>query len=97
MSIASFSKTIVAAALVFSAIGATASFAGEALPETCVVNGDKFSEHNNPPVKVSHEGESISVCCKKCARKFEKSPEKYIKAYREELAKEGKSKAQAAK
>lgn len=61
------------------------------VPEVCVVNGDKFAERKNPPITVSHNGESIVVCCKKCSKKFEKEPDKYIKLYKEALAKEGKA------
>lgn len=62
-------------------------------PESCVVNGDKFAERKNAPISVTHNGESIYVCCKKCKKKFEQEPEKYIKAYKEELAKEKVAKA----
>jgi len=68
--------------------------AGEAktqVPEVCVVNGDKFAERKNPPITVSHNGESIVVCCKKCSKKFQKDPEKFIKLYKEALVKESKA------
>jgi|GEM_PF-4587419 len=86
-------KTLLA--LVLAAF-ATPVFAADLLPEHCVVNGDKFSERSNPPVKVSHDGKTITVCCRKCARKFEKDPAKYIKLYDEALQKEASAK-QAAK
>ncbi len=64
--------------------------------ETCVVNHDKFSEHSKGPIDVSYNGRTIQVCCKSCVRKFNKDPEKFLKAWDEALAKSGKP-AQAAK
>ncbi len=91
----SFLKAVLAG--VFAMTSASV-FAGELIPETCVVNGDKFAERTNPPQKVSYEGKTITVCCKKCVRKFQKDPAKYIKLYEEALAKEAAAKkVQAAK
>ena len=85
-------KAIPAIALGFAmTTGLQAEEAKPRIPEVCVVNGDKFAERKNSPITVSHNGESIVVCCKKCSKKFEKDPEKYIKLYKEALAKESKA------
>ena len=71
------------------AVGFTAPVAladnAAATPKHCVVNGDDFAEHRNHPIEVTHNNESIKVCCKKCARKFKKDPEKYIEKYKKAL------------
>jgi len=71
-------------ALAVLSFGAIAR-AGDALPlETCVVNGDKFSEHH-APIMVTYKGRSMFVCCKGCKHKFDKDPEKYLKLWEEAL------------
>ena len=91
-------KSFLTAFVLAFAMTSASVFAASNVPEVCVVNGDKFSERTNPPLQVSHEGKTITVCCRKCARKFEKDPAKYIKLYEEALAKEAAAKkAQAAK
>lgn len=86
--------SFVAASLLLAA-GFTASTASaeDAMPKQCVVNGDEFAEHKNPPIKVTHKNESIKVCCKKCARKFKKDPEKYIKEYKKAVQENASSAA----
>lgn len=88
-----FSKIMKAASIAVLAFGVTAAgvYAGDASsrPEKCVVNGDKFSEHKKAPITVSHDGQSMDVCCRKCARKFEKEPDKYLKLYKEAQAEAG--------
>ncbi len=98
MQTSALSFTKAALALLF-AFSSPALFAGEAaaakvlpVPTTCVVNGDDFAEHDNPPKQVTYEGKTMTVCCRKCVRKFEKNPAKYTKLYLEAVAKEAAAK-----
>lgn len=83
-------KAVFAAAFVFSLLLAGVR-ADDAHPEQCVVNHDKFSEHHHPPITVSYKGQSMVVCCRKCARKFKKDPEKFLKLYEQAKADMAKS------
>jgi len=85
-------KTVFAAAFAFAMLLGGARAANDAHPERCVVNHDKCSEHHHPPITVSYKGQSMVVCCRKCARKFKKDPEKFLKLYKEakaDMAKNG--------
>jgi hypothetical protein len=45
---------------------------------TCVVSGDKLGEMGKP-VKVTHDGTEVQLCCKACIKDFNKDPAKYVK------------------
>jgi YHS domain-containing protein len=45
---------------------------------TCIVSGEKLGEMGEPFVFV-HQGQEIKLCCKSCKKKFDKSPETYLK------------------
>jgi len=49
--------------------------------EKCVVNGESFAEHHNPPIEVEANGKKMFVCCRGCQRKFKRDPEKYLKLW----------------
>jgi YHS domain-containing protein len=49
---------------------------------TCPVSGEKLGEHGKP-VKVSHEGTDVYLCCKSCKKDFEKEPAKFAKAVKD--------------
>jgi hypothetical protein len=39
--------------------------------KTCVISGEKLGEHGKP-VKVSHDGTDVYLCCKDCTEDFQK-------------------------
>lgn len=43
---------------------------------TCVVSGEKLGSMG-APVKVTHEGKEVRLCCKSFIEKFEADPAKY--------------------
>jgi hypothetical protein len=48
--------------------------------DTCLVSGEKLDA--DPTMKsfsFVHEGQEIKLCCKSCKKKFDKSPETYLK------------------
>lgn len=45
--------------------------------EVCLVSGEELGSMGDPYVFV-HEGQEIKMCCKKCLKKFNADPEKYI-------------------
>jgi YHS domain-containing protein len=48
--------------------------------DTCIVSGEKLDA--DPGMKsytFVHEGQEIKLCCKNCLKKFNKSPETYLK------------------
>jgi YHS domain-containing protein len=49
---------------------------------TCPVSGEKLGEHGKP-VKVSHDGTDVYLCCKSCVKDFNKEPAKYVKIVKE--------------
>ena len=56
--------------------------------DTCVVSGEKLDA--DPDMKsysFVHEGQEIKLCCKSCLKKFNKSPETYLKKIAEAPAK----------
>ena len=75
--------------------GAMTPMADEAKPDakakaypltTCVVSGEKLGEMGEAFV-FTHEGQEIKLCCKDCKKKFDKSPETYMKKIKEAAAK----------
>jgi len=48
--------------------------------DTCIVSDEKLDA--DPEMKsysFVHEGQEIKLCCKSCKKKFDKSPETYLK------------------
>jgi hypothetical protein len=43
----------------------------------CVVSDETLGEHGKP-VKVSHEGTDVYLCCKACIKDFEKTPGEHV-------------------
>jgi YHS domain-containing protein len=54
--------------------------------DTCIVSGEKLGEMGDPFV-FTHEGQEIKLCCKSCKKKFDKSPETYLKKLKDAPAK----------
>lgn len=46
----------------------------------CPVSGDAVGGDKGPPVEVTYQGKTYTLCCKSCVRKFNANPEKYIKS-----------------
>ena len=46
--------------------------------KTCVVSGESLGSMGKP-VKVTHEGTEVQLCCKSCLKDFNKDPGKYVK------------------
>jgi len=53
--------------------------------KTCIVTGDDLDA--DATVKV-YKGQEIKLCCKKCIKKFDADPEKYLKEIDEAVKKE---------
>lgn len=67
--------------LATSLLGLTALSAADIPPadyplKTCPVSGEKLGEMGKP-VKVTHEGTDVYLCCKNCLKDFNKEPAKY--------------------
>ena len=43
----------------------------------CVVSDEDLGEMGKP-VKVTHEGTDVYLCCKSCIKKFNKEPAKFV-------------------
>ena len=54
--------------------------------KTCPVSGESLGEMGKP-VKVTHEGTDVYLCCKSCAKDFKKDPAKYTKMVKDAAAK----------
>jgi len=54
--------------------------------DTCVVSGEKLGEMGEAFV-FTHEGQEIKLCCKSCKKKFDKSPDTYMKKIKDAPAK----------
>lgn len=72
------------AALVFSTgIALAADEVPASYPlKKCVISDEKLGEHGKP-VKVTHEGTDVYLCCKDCLKDFNKEPAKYVKQVKE--------------
>jgi YHS domain-containing protein len=69
-----------------ASVPATAADAIKPYPiKTCIVNGDDIDA--DATVKV-YKGQEIKLCCKKCIKKFDADPEKYLKLLDEAAKKE---------
>ncbi len=45
---------------------------------TCVVSDEKLDEMGDPYI-FKHDGKEVRLCCKKCLKKFDADPAKYMK------------------
>lgn len=52
----------------------------------CVVSDEDLGSMGKP-VKVTHEGTDVYLCCKSCAKDFKKEPAKYVAMVKEAEAK----------
>ena len=57
---------------------------------TCVVSGDKLGQMETPTI-IHYQGTEVQLCCKDCAKDFEKDPDKYLKKIKEAQQKPTKS------
>ncbi|WP_395737099.1 hypothetical protein [Prosthecobacter sp.] len=55
--------------------------------KTCAVSGEAFGGEMGKPVKVSHEGTDVYLCCKSCLKDFKADPAKYVKMVKDAAAK----------
>ena len=56
--------------------------------DTCIVTGEKLdSDPDMKSYSFVHEGQEIKLCCKSCKKKFDKSPETYLKKLKDAPAK----------
>jgi YHS domain-containing protein len=70
--------TVVASLLSFANLHAADSGVPKDYPlQTCPVSGEKLGEHGKP-MKVTHEGTDVYLCCKSCKKDFDKEPAKFI-------------------
>jgi YHS domain-containing protein len=54
--------------------------------KTCPVSGEALGEMGKP-VKVTHNGTDVYLCCKSCAKDFKKDPDKFTKMVTDAAAK----------
>lgn len=47
--------------------------------DTCIVSGEKLGGEMGDPYVFTHDGQEIKLCCKSCKKKFDKSPDTYMK------------------
>jgi len=52
----------------------------------CPVSDEKLGEHGKP-VKVTHEGTDVWLCCKSCVKDFQKEPAKFVKMVKDATVK----------
>ena len=56
--------------------------------DTCIVSDEKLgADPDMKPYVFVHEGQEIKLCCKSCLKKFNKSPETYLKKLKDASAK----------
>lgn len=75
------------ALLTTTLLGLGAVAAADPVPATyplkkCVVSGEALGEMGKP-VKVTHEGTDVYLCCKNCLKDFNKDPGKYTAQVKE--------------
>lgn len=74
--------TVLAAAFFSVSLATAADKTPEGLPadyplKKCVVSDEPFGGEMGKPVKVTHEGTDVYLCCKACLKDFKKEPAKY--------------------
>jgi hypothetical protein len=73
-----YSITLLAVAL--SCLGSLTLAHAEDYPlKKCVVTGDALGGDLGEPIDIHYQGRLVRLCCKSCVKKFNKSPEKYLK------------------
>jgi hypothetical protein len=75
---------LIAAAVLSTSLTIYAQETTEGLPanyplKKCVVSGEEFGGEMGKPVKVTHNGTDVYLCCKACLKDFKKDPDKYTK------------------
>jgi YHS domain-containing protein len=69
----------------------TAKSAAAAKPyplDACIVTDEKLgADPDMKPFSFVHEGQEIKLCCKSCKKKFDKSPDTYLKKLKDAPAK----------
>ncbi|MDZ4288751.1 MAG: TRASH domain-containing protein [Prosthecobacter sp.] len=53
--------------------------------KTCPVSGEKLGGMGKP-IKVTHEGTDVYLCCKNCTKDFKKDPAKFTKMVKDAAA-----------
>jgi hypothetical protein len=53
----------------------------------CVVSDEAFGGEMGKPIKVTHEGTDVYLCCKSCLKDFKADPAKYVKMVKAAAAK----------
>lgn len=76
------SKTLILAAILGAGFISAADSKDTGVPATyplkkCVVSDEGLGEMGKP-VKVTHEGTDVYLCCKSCIKKFNKEPAKFV-------------------
>ncbi|MBB5038784.1 TRASH domain-containing protein [Prosthecobacter dejongeii] len=74
--------TVLAAGLFSVSLATAADQTPEGIPadyplKKCVVSDEPFGGEMGKPVKVTHEGTDVYLCCKACLKDFKKDPAKY--------------------
>jgi YHS domain-containing protein len=82
---------LTAIAGLFSVASTVNADTGVTVPKTypltkCPVSDEKLGEHGKP-VKVTHEGTDVYLCCKSCVKDFNKEPAKFAKMVKDAPAK----------
>ncbi|WP_395752265.1 hypothetical protein [Prosthecobacter sp.] len=85
-------KIILALLFTISLANAADTKAPEGIPasyplKTCAVSGEAFGGEMGKPVKVTHEGTDVYLCCKSCMKDFKADPAKYVKMVKDAAAK----------
>ncbi|HEX8372992.1 MAG TPA: hypothetical protein VF585_09450 [Chthoniobacterales bacterium] len=52
----------------------------------CVISDEKLGNHGKP-VKVTHDGTDVYLCCKMCSKDFAKEADKFVAQVKEAAAK----------
>lgn len=55
--------------------------------KTCVISEEAFGGEMGKPVKVTHEGTDVYLCCKSCLKDFNANPARYVKMVKDAAAK----------
>lgn len=80
---------LILSAVVFSL---SSLYAADGIPASyplkkCVVSDEAFGGEMGKPVKVTHEGTDVYLCCKSCLKDFKADPAKYVKMVKDAAAK----------
>ena len=76
------SRTLILAAILGAGFISAADSKDTGVPATyplkkCVVSNEDLGEMGKP-VKVTHEGTDVYLCCKSCIKKFNQEPAKFV-------------------